>query len=209
MSLVSQKNEKKKTSRERERWEKHKQVRVIYQHVFPSTKRRFSFDTKKNQKIFLCNCFRRWLIDEAKENSFFFLFFRSRILFPWSWWRSWVISFWRKHFPFFHFLSFLEEKFFKLQFCSKTQIFSFTHSRITRQVEQSHFSFWNSLFFVSFFSKCLFEETLKEELENLNTCSYLCSGNELWVHSITFTICLEKEGRFRTKNGNAFRIKSN
>ena len=76
----------------------------------------------------------------------------------------------------------------------KTQILSFTHSRINESVEQSHFSF--SLFFVSFFSKCLFEETLKEELEkNLNTCSYLCSGNELWVHSITFTICLEKEGR--------------
>jgi len=52
----------------------HKQVRVIYQHVFPSTKRRFSFDTKKEPKNILMQLFPK-MIDWWSRREFFFFFF--------------------------------------------------------------------------------------------------------------------------------------
>lgn len=61
-----------------------------------------------------------WLMKQ-KRILFLLLSFRARrILFPWSWWRSWVISFWQKHFPFFHFSFFFgREKKFNFNFSWK------------------------------------------------------------------------------------------
>ena len=49
---------------------------------FPRRKEDFLSTQKKNQKIFLCNCFQRWLIDEAEENSFSSFFSSQKNPFP-------------------------------------------------------------------------------------------------------------------------------